>query len=96
MVRIINTETKQFYYIELHRTSGEEQIICPVCSHERKKKRDKCFSWNHNDQVGFCHHCNASFAKFKEFIKPEYKLPEWKNNTELSDKAVKYLEIAGW
>jgi len=94
-MKIINTESKQFFYIEVHKSGGEERTTCPVCSDSRKNKKDKCFAWNHNDNIGFCHHCKAKFTVFKEFKPIEYKKPEWKNNTDLSDKLVKYLNSRG-
>ncbi|MCP4336385.1 MAG: toprim domain-containing protein [Mycoplasma sp.] len=93
MIKIINIETRDVFHIDLHKKGGEEQLLCPECSAARKKKTDQCLSWNHSNNVGFCHHCNKKFAEFKEYQpKKEYSKPEWKNNTELSDNAIKYLE----
>jgi twinkle protein len=66
-----------------------KRSICPECSHTRRNKSEKCTSWN--GEVGYCHHCETSFYLWTERVK-EYVLPEWKNKTELSDKAVKWFE----
>src|SRR5690606_23298977 len=71
--------------------TGEVQTTCPQCSEMRKKKKDKCLSVHLDKQTWFCHHCG-----FKGFLKPdkniEYKVPEWKNRTDLSDLTVKWFE----
>lgn len=81
------------YGIEIpnNKTSGEVTTICPQCSHTRKKKTDKCLSVNLDKQVWHCNHCG-----FKGYIKPDknivYKVPEWKNKTDLDEKTVKWFE----
>lgn len=90
---------------EIHtaKQSGEEAMTCPVCSHTRKKKSDKCMSWSHAKQVGHCAHCDANFVidapldsfKYVSRENREYKRPEWKNNTDLSEKAVKWFDTRG-
>lgn len=97
-MKIIDLEFRKEYNIETSRHSGEEQSVCPKCSHTRKpaNQKIKCFSWNHDKQTGYCQNCQTSFVLFKKFnSKKDYKLPDWKNNTELSDKAVKWFEQRG-
>lgn len=69
----------------------EQKHLCPECSHLRKKKNDKCLNWNIDKEVGLCHNCNASFRQFKHAEQKQYTVPEWKNITDLSDKAVKWF-----
>ena len=69
----------------------EQKYLCPECSHLRKKKNDKCLNWNIDKEVGLCHNCNASFRQFKHAEQKQYTVPEWKNITDLSDKAVKWF-----
>ena len=73
------------------KVSGEFQTICPSCSFDRKKKTDKCLSVNLDKETWFCHHCGykGGLTKIKEVV---YKLPEWKNKTELADSTVRYFE----
>jgi twinkle protein len=66
--------------------------ICPECSHTRKKKTDKCLEFYPDKNMGYCFNCNTTFFEYKPFDKKEYSFPEWKNNTSLTDKAVKYFE----
>lgn len=94
-MKIRDLHSSNIYDITLTKTSGEELMMCPVCSHSRKKKNDKCMAWNIDKGVGFCHHCTTSFIpqiSMRERPAKEYKIPEWKNLTELSNKAVKWFE----
>jgi len=93
-MKIYALEESRTFDIHLSKNSGEESMLCPVCSADRKKKNDKCASWNHDKQAGKCYHCDERFVLWKPY-KKEYKRPEWKNNTELSDKLVKWFEGRG-
>jgi twinkle protein len=66
--------------------------LCPECSHSRKKKTDKCLEYYPDKNMAYCFNCNTTMFEYKPFDKKEYTLPEWKNNTLLTDKAVKYFE----
>lgn len=74
-----------------NKNAGEVQTTCPQCSETRKKKKDKCLSVQLDKQTWFCHHCG-----WKGYLKPDkdivYKLPEWKNKTDLNDLTVKWFE----
>ena len=97
-MKIFDLENRKEYDLTLMKISGEETSTCPKCSHTRKSanQKVKCLSWNHDKQTGYCHHCNTAFTLFKQFTpKKDYKRPEWKNNTELSDKAVQWFEKRG-
>lgn len=37
--------------------SGEIDVLCPECSHTRKKSRQKCLSVNTDTGTWHCHHC---------------------------------------
>jgi twinkle protein len=76
------------YDIEVgNRFTGQTVTICPKCSHERKKKSDKCLSVNIDEGVWLCHHCGWKGSLKKK----QYKLPEWTNKTELSNKVVEWF-----
>lgn len=77
--------------IKSSKTTGEVQTLCPQCSHDRKKKTDKCLSVNLDKQIWHCHHCGYK-GGLTTIAKKEYKVPEWKNNTELPESVVKYFE----
>lgn len=71
---------------------GEEgRYLCPECSAHRKKSKDKCFAWNVKSSIGYCHNCNTSFFVFNPSERKQYLVPEWKNDTSLTDKAVKWF-----
>ena len=59
---IIETKTQKLYEINPAKPHGENYMTCPVCSETRKKKREKCFVWNADKQIGHCCHCNATFS----------------------------------
>lgn len=95
---VLNKESNNKFDINTKKYTGEELMVCPVCSHLRKPKNQKikCFSWNHDKNQGYCSHCQGSFYIPKQnIIEKQYSKPEWNNNTELSDKAVKYFESRG-
>jgi hypothetical protein len=70
-------------------------MVCPVCSESRKKKTDKCFSYNSNKDAGRCNHCGIVLVKKKEFEKKiehkPYKRPLFKNNTTYSPRVQEFL-----
>lgn len=90
-MKIKSTITNALYEFDPKGKTAEERYICPECSTHRKKKSDKCFAWNTASEVGFCHNCNASFYVFKPGEEKIYIVPEWKNITSLTDKAVKWF-----
>ena len=75
---------------------GAQVSTCPKCSHERKKKKDKCASLDWKTGIGSCHHCSETFQlhTFKK-IDREYVKPEWRNNTSISDNAIRWFEGRG-
>lgn len=77
------------------KNKGAEQMTCPKCSHERKKKTQKCLTVYHDSGVAKCYHCEALSFRDSEPKKTRktYELPsqEWQNYTSLSDKMVKWV-----
>lgn len=81
-----------------NKKSGETIAICPKCSHTRSKKNQKvkCLGINLDKKVWHCNHCGWSGALRIEYNeKKTYEKPVWKNNTELSEKMVKWFESRG-
>ena len=80
--------------LNFRRSSGEERIVCPYCSPERKKQNAKDLAVNHDKGVAHCHHCGRTGSR--EPYK-EYNLPPqgWENHTALSDALVKWFESRG-
>ena len=74
---------------------NEKQHTCPLCSEKRKKKTQKCVTLHWDSGLGKCNHC-GEVIQLHEFEKKSttenYKVPEWKNNTDLSENAVKWFE----
>lgn len=79
--------------------TGIQKTVCPVCSHDRKKKNDPCLYVNFNSGVAKCYNCDSlSFDPEKSLktsvnAKKEYSpiIQEWKNYTNLSDGLVKWF-----
>jgi len=72
-----------------------KQSICPLCSHTRKKKTEKCATLYIDTGLGYCSHCGERFQLHTFKKKKELKVytrPTWLNETKLSDKATKWFE----
>lgn len=96
METIISLSTRHLYDIEVKK-HGENQMPCPECSQTRRKKNNKCFSYNAEKELGYCVHCETSFVKHqpheeKQYIKPAI---QFQNFTKLSEKMVKYFASRG-
>jgi twinkle protein len=92
MAIIINKETKAEYEVNLNST-GETSMVCPACSHERKKKHIKCFNFNIEKNYGHCGHCGmtAYLKTDKVFIKREYIKPVPRLE-KVSEKVINWFE----
>jgi twinkle protein len=93
-MRIYSIESKQIYDIPV-KSGGENAMPCPECGPKRKpeNRKKKSFSWNEAKKTGFCNNCQARFIEYKPFTQTkEYKVPERKNDTKLTDKALAYIE----
>ena len=80
---------------------GKKEGVCPVCSHDRKpdNRKAKCAMYDWERGLGTCMNCDTVFQlhtfKRKGGGTKEYVLPEWRNNTTLSDAAIKWFEGRG-
>lgn len=90
-MRIKSLATAKVYDLHIDR-SGENRQPCPECSPDRKKKTEKCFSFNAAKGVGFCQHCQANFVEYRQPVeKKTYTIPVWRNKTKLTDKAAEWM-----
>lgn len=94
MEQIISLSTRIVYDIEVNR-QGENQMTCPECSQNRRKKHLKCFSYNFEKEAGYCSHCETTFVKYKAKEQKDYVKPKFENYTKLSDEAVFWFEARG-
>jgi len=90
-MNIKSLKTARVYNINAPR-KGENQMPCPECNQDRKHKGKKSFSWNNSKEAGYCFNCETSFVIDKPRQEKTYIVPEVVNNTNLSDRAVKYFE----
>jgi len=77
------------------KSTGEIVMLCPVCSHTRKKKAVKCLGVNLDKGLGKCNHCEAVTAKSDKKVNDiVYTLPsrDYQNFTKLSETLVKWIE----
>jgi len=93
-IKVINLADKKEYVLTVAK-AGENIMTCPVCSELRKKKTDKCFSFNAQKQAGRCNHCQVVLVEKKEFTQKtqivEFKRPLFKNNTNYSPNVQKFF-----
>ena len=79
--------------------TGAKDSTCPLCSDSRssKNQKQKCASLDWTRGLGTCHHCDETFQlhTFKRTTDKEYVKPEWRNRTELSDRAIQWFEARG-
>lgn len=87
---VVEKESKQEFEVKASKT-GENAQPCPVCSQDRKKKKDPCFSYNSQKETGHCSHCGRSFYKKRDADKPAFFRPEWTNKTQLSERVVDWF-----
>ena len=76
--------------------SGFKKTTCPVCSENRKKKKDPCLAVWFDKGFAKCYNCGVLSFKEESTFKSEKKHytildNKWKNYTNLSDKLVKFI-----
>jgi twinkle protein len=91
-MKIQSSNTKEIYEFYPENKRNEERYVCPECSKSRNKTKEKCFAWESLANRGYCHHCQSTFFEFKPYVKKkEYFIPEWKNETQLTNDALKFF-----
>ncbi|MHA2366887.1 MAG: bifunctional DNA primase/helicase [Candidatus Hodarchaeales archaeon] len=86
-----SSNTKTIYELDFEFSSGK-MLLCPECSNGRKKSNKKDLKYYQDTNRAYCHHCNTTFFEYKPYIKKkEYVVPEWRNKTKLTDRAVKWF-----
>ena len=94
-IKVINLADKKEYTIDVHK-NGENQMTCPECSPTRKKKTDKCFSFNLNKGAGRCNHCGIVLVENKPFepkrTQIEFKRPKIVEVSKYTEKYLNYFK----
>jgi twinkle protein len=94
-IKVINLADKKEYTIDVHK-NGENQMVCPECSANRKKKTDKCFSFNLNKGAGRCNHCGIVLVENKPFepkrTQIEFKRPKIVELSKYTDNCLKFFK----
>jgi len=78
-------------YNQYDLVDGAKYSLCPLCSHNRKKKTQKCALLDWNTGIGTCQHCGEkfqlhSYSKKTDTVsyKPEYIAPPKPKKIEIS------------
>lgn len=87
------------------RHRGQIKVLCPECSRDRKKKREKCLSVNLDEGVFHCHNCNWSgkadsteYRPARHWERPRrtYTKPHYQSQTaEPPDKLLQWFAARG-
>lgn len=67
--------------------SGEVRVICPECSHTRKKSSEKCLAVNTTESTWYCHHCGWSGALRKVNRKKE-EIPSFDSDLQVENMLI--------
>lgn len=85
--------------IDVSKLNTDQLTVCPQCTPNRKKKRQKDLSIRATPEcvIYKCHHCGFQGAWYddKNDKDKTYFKPKWKNQTSLSDAVVKWFKSRG-
>lgn len=92
----MSKELLQAIGINVKRNTGSEKMLCPKCSHTRKKKNDPCLSVDIDHGTYCCHNpgCDFKGRVLKSEYNPqpkEYIRPVFHNRTEIETPIVKWF-----
>ncbi len=94
-LKVINLADKKEYIIDVQK-NGENQMICPECSASRKKKTDKCFSFNLSKGAGRCNHCQIVLVEKKDFEQKthriDFKKPKPVEVSQYTENCLKFFK----
>jgi twinkle protein len=81
---------------------GEIDLLCPECSHTRKKSRDKCLSVNTDTGTWFCQHCGWAGGlggvdpnAYGSPLPKSYTPPAPRTETAVSEAVAAWFETRG-
>jgi len=83
--------------IHVDGSSGHERTLCPKCSGQRKKSKDKCLSVNLDEKIFYCHHCfhrGGLNGKTHEEYKTYFTRPKYVKS-DLPENVVKWFKGRG-
>ena len=91
---IFQDNFKDSYSIDF--TPNKSKYICPACSTERKKKRERSLYINRKSLIGRCYNCDRTFFEHKESdnIVKEYKAPK-ELQTPITENVISYFKTRG-
>lgn len=68
------------------------RYACPECSQNSKRKNPKDLQYYPETKTAYCHKCEITLFEYNPHEKNKvYKAPEWKNITNLTEKAVRWF-----
>lgn len=77
------------------KTTGKLETTCPFCSHDRKKKKEKCATVYLDTDYFKCHHCmeEGQIHKYKRSQSSvTYKKPEEKGNKQFPQEVLDFYK----
>lgn len=79
--------------INLNGIQNSGKVLCPKCSHDRKKKADKCLSVNVVEGTYKCHNCDwkGGVLNKVDFMKKDYFRPVYNKRTTLEKKVMDWF-----
>jgi len=93
-LKVINLADRKEYVIDVQK-NGENQMTCPECSESRKKKTEKCFSFNLIKGAGRCNHCQMVLVEKKDFDKKtpyiDFKRPKFIKPSKYTENCLKFF-----
>ena len=94
-LKVINLADKKEYVIDVQK-NGENKMTCPECSASRKKKTDKCFSFNLSKGAGRCNHCQIVLVEKKDFEQKthriDFKKPKPVEVSQYTENCLKFFK----
>lgn len=78
-----------------NQNNGTKKVACPKCEARKGHSKDKDLYLNYDSGVYKCFSPNCDFQGSASRLKKQYSRPKKRNNTLLSNKAIKYLEGRG-
>jgi twinkle protein len=91
-MKLQSSITKTIYNLEFNESRPKERYRCPEPGCARSdRKNPKDLQYYPETKTAYCHKCTAAFFEYNKHEKINYIVPEWKNITNLSDKAVKWF-----
>lgn len=87
-----SSNTNIVHELEFDQTNSKKRYPCPECAGSSKRKRPKDLQYYMETKTAYCFKCETTLFEYKPHENTkQYVVPEWKNTTKLTDRAVKWF-----